>query len=341
MSETPIVDPVEAYYAHLRARGSASATKQVKYALRHLAGFVGAEAAAALPATLIAFTSEKLARFRVYLAELRLPKGAPLAEWTQEGYFAALRGLFRWRARSGRMLVDIAAALPRRRAAQRLPRAVPTQADVRALLDRPNAKETHKGLRDRAMLELLYSTGLRRAEVARLALYDVDLVAGVVRVRQGKNRKDRLVPLGRVAARWVAVYVERARPELVRDGNEAALFIGGRGRALSPAALSTLVWRYVRGARLGKRVSCHLLRHAFATHLLQEGASIRPIQAMLGHATLTSTQIYTRLVPQDLARAIARYHPLERLASLGAATAPAPPPATPAGRKKIRIERKT
>lgn len=335
MSEASLDDPVAAYHAHLRARGSLSAARQVRFALRHLVRFVGAEAAAALPATLLAFTTERLARFRVHLAGAQRPNGAPLSEWTQEGYFAAVRGLFRHLARTGRMLIDIAGFLPPRRSAQRLPRVVPTQDEVRALLDRPNAKETVTGLRDRALLELVYSTGLRRAEVVGLSLYDVDLAAGVVRVRQGKNRKDRLVPLGRVAARWVAVYVERARPELVRNGNEAALFLGGGGRALTPAALSTRIWRYVKDARLGKRVSCHSLRHAFATHLLQEGASIRPIQAMLGHASLTATQIYTRLVPQDLVRAVARYHPLERLESLAAAAEAAPRPAAGGARKKV------
>jgi len=193
---------------------------------------------------------------------------------------------------------------------------------MRRLLEIPDAKSP-LGLRDRAILELFYSTGLRRSELATLSVYDVDLNAGVVRVRSGKGKKDRVVPLGKVAARWVSEYVRRIRPAFAREASDTHLFLTAAGRGISDALLAALANRCARRAEIEKKVSCHSLRHAFATHLHQEGAGIRAIQAMLGHESLESTQIYTRLVPQDLARGIERFHPLERVKSLSAAVDPA------------------
>ena len=152
---------------------------------------------------------------------------------------------------------------------------------------------TVKGQRDRALLELLYGTGGRMSECTRLDLADVDLGAGSLSVRDGKGRKDRVVPLAGRAHEALAVYLARSRPELARWSDEDALFLARTGRRLSTMSFRVLVREY--GRRVHLKASCHVLRHSYATHLLQGGASVREIQKLLGHRHLTTTALYTRV----------------------------------------------
>jgi integrase/recombinase XerD len=166
------------------------------------------------------------------------------------------------------------------------------------------------GRRDRAILELLYGTGLRMMECVRLDLSDVDVSQGVVLVRDGKGRKDRLVPLSGQARAALELYLQECRPELVKPLGDGALFLSRYGRRLSGVALRLLVRTHAR--RAGVEASCHVLRHSCATHLLGGGADIREIQKLLGHKDLTTTAVYTRVDVRALAAMIRRCHPRER-----------------------------
>jgi integrase/recombinase XerD len=195
---------------------------------------------------------------------------------------------------------------------QRILKDVPTEAEVRQILAVPDLR-TPIGIRDRAILELLYSTGLRRQEAINLNLTDVDLENGQVFVCQGKNSKDRVVPLGETAAKFVDAYLKLVRWWFLRDPKETALFIDSqKGNRLHPATLNQIVVRTVRQTRIPKRITPHSLRHAMAIHLLQNQADIRHIQLMLGHNSVETTEIYTQLAIDDLKTAYRQAHPHAR-----------------------------
>lgn len=168
---------------------------------------------------------------------------------------------------------------------------------------------TPVGMRDRTMMEVLYATGMRRMELARLALGDIDAERGVVLIREGKGGKDRLIPMGERALHWVDRYLQEARPQLAWNQAEATVFLGREGHAMNPMWLSTTVARYVERAELGKKGGCHLFRHTMATLMLEGGADIRFIQAMLGHAELSTTQIYTQVAIRQLQKVHSSTHP--------------------------------
>jgi integrase/recombinase XerD len=179
------------------------------------------------------------------------------------------------------------------------------------------------GLRDRALLEVLYSTGIRRMELIRLEIGDLNLERGVLLVRQGKGKKDRVVPVGSRALSWLHKYLTDARTEILIDSGVQALFVSGYGDGpMSAGYLTRLVTEYIRRAGVAKG-GCHVFRHSCATLMLENGADIRFIQQILGHAHLTSTQIYTEVSIAQLQRVHAMTHPAEKPAAL----APLPMPA--------------
>ena len=181
-----------------------------------------------------------------------------------------------------------------------------SEADVDALLAVPDVS-TALGLRDKAMLELLYACGLRVSELTGLPLASLNLRGGFLRV-MGKGRKERLVPLGETAADWLQRYLDEGRPALVK-ATVAALFLTQRGTAMTRENFWHLIKRYALLAGISSTVSPHTLRHAFATHLLNHGADLRVIQLLLGHADLSTTQIYTHVARQRLQELHAQHHP--------------------------------
>jgi integrase/recombinase XerD len=195
--------------------------------------------------------------------------------------------------------------------APKLPRRLPknlSEAQVEALLAAPDP-ETTLGLRDRAMLETLYATGLRVSELVGLKLAQVSLDMGVVRV-MGKGSKERLVPLGEEAIAWIRRYLASARATLAGPARGDAMFVTGRGGALTRQAFWALVKRYAKKAGIpAASLSPHVLRHAFATHLLNHGADLRVVQLLLGHADITTTTIYTHVARERLKELHARHHP--------------------------------
>ena len=184
--------------------------------------------------------------------------------------------------------------------APRFPRSL-SEAEVEALLGAPDVA-TSLGLRDRAMLETLYATGLRVSELVALKTFELNLDANVIRV-MGKGSKERLVPLGEEAAHWISRYLEQ------RKSSANALFITGRGRGMTRQAFWHLIRRYGARAIPGKKLSPHVLRHAFATHLINHGADLRVVQLLLGHADISTTQIYTHVARERLKALHAKHHP--------------------------------
>jgi integrase/recombinase XerD len=182
-----------------------------------------------------------------------------------------------------------------------------TPAQVEALLAAPDVS-VPVGLRDRAILEVMYATGLRASELTGLTREGVDMELGVVRVL-GKGRKERLVPLGREARRWVRRYVAGAREGFARGRSSPLLFLSSRGGRLSPTGLWGLVRRHAVTAGVEKVLTPHVLRHSFASHLLERGADLRALQAMLGHADISTTQIYTHVTRERLRQLYDKFHP--------------------------------
>jgi integrase/recombinase XerD len=230
---------------------------------------------------------------------------------------SSLRSLFRFLGRTGAMRGDPVRHLDSPRAPLRLPRTLSGE-DVTALLE---AADTggRDGVRDRAIIELLYASGLRASELATLRIEDVNLEAGYA-VCLGKRDRQRLVPVGAQALAWLSRYLEEARPGLARRRDAGTLFLSARGRTLSRQALWGIVKSAARRAGLRATVSPHTLRHSFASHLLEGGADLRSVQAMLGHVDISTTQIYTHL-PSSVTRAMyRRFHPRAR------ALPPAPRP---------------
>jgi integrase/recombinase XerD len=217
----------------------------------------------------------------------------------------ATRGLFRFAVREGRLGADPMENLKAPRALKALPRFL-TGAQVDALLAAPDTR-TPRGVRDRAILEVLYATGLRVSELIGLRPGDVDLGLGIVTCF-GKGRKERIVPMGEAAQHWVTRYREQLAPAS-REAASAFLFPNPRGAALSRMGLWSIVRRHAVTAGVARTLTPHVLRHSFATHLLERGADLRALQAMLGHADISTTQIYTHVTQERLRKVYDRYHP--------------------------------
>jgi len=238
-----------------------------------------------------------------YLAELRR-RG--LGARSAARHLSAVRGLYRFLLAAGEIRRDPTEHLESPRPPRRLPRTLSVE-DAAALVESPDLSAP-EGLRDRAMLELLYASGLRASECLALRLEDLNIAAGYV-TATGKGNRQRLVPVGAQALKWVERYAATSRPALVKRGDPRALFVNRYGRPLSRQALWMMIKRAGRRAGVRSTVSPHTLRHSFASHLLERGADLRSVQAMLGHADIATTQIYTHL-PSSAVRAMYRkFHP--------------------------------
>jgi integrase/recombinase XerD len=257
-------------------------------------------------------TRALLERYQRHLWLHRKTDGSPLSLTTQESLLNPLRAFCKWLAREHHVLYNPASELVLPRSPRQLPKALLAVAEVEHVLNQPDVTEL-TGLRDRAILETLYSTGMRRLELTNLGIFDVDLNRGTVMIRQGKGRKDRLIPIGARACAWIQKYLDEVRPQLLARSDERALFVTDYGEPFERNRLSDLVKKYMRHAGIAHG-SCHALRHACATHMLENGADIRFIQALLGHTELSTTQIYTQVAIGKLIEIHAATHParLER-----------------------------
>lgn len=225
---------------------------------------------------------------------------------TQARMLSSLKRFYQYALRERRIKADPTLKLDPPKKPPRFPTSLAEQ-QVEALLFAPNV-ETLLGLRDRAMLETLYATGLRVSELVTLKLAEVNLSMGVVRVF-GKGSKERLVPLGEEAVDWIARYTQQGRPPLLNSKSCDVLFVTARGAAMTRQAFWYLIKRHAARAIPGVALSPHSLRHAFATHLINHGADLRVVQMLLGHSDISTTQIYTHVARERLKRLHAEHHP--------------------------------
>lgn len=237
-----------------------------------------------------------------YLA-VRFPQSRPRSI---SRLIASLRRFFRHALRENRIASDPSLLID----SPKLPRSLPmslSEDEVLALLDAPDLSQL-LGLRDRAMLEMLYACGLRVSELVSLKVTEVGLNEGVIRVT-GKGSKTRLVPMGQEAVEWVARYLKESRPQILQKRLSDSLFVTRRGLAMTRQAFWHLIKRYALSAGIQKPMSPHVLRHAFATHLLNHGADLRVVQMLLGHSDISTTQIYTHVARERLKQLHALHHP--------------------------------
>ena len=221
-------------------------------------------------------------------------------------YLSGFRQFYQWLLREGRIMVDPSALIESPKLGRGLPKAL-SEEQVEALLDAPDT-ETPLGLRDRTMLELMYATGLRVSELVNLEVMHININQGVVRVL-GKGGKERLVPLGEQSMTWIQSYLASARPELMKGGDCRQVFVTNRRKGMTRQAFWHAIRRHALSAGVGQSVSPHMLRHSFATHLLNHGADLRVVQLLLGHSDLSTTQIYTHIAREGLKQIHSKHHP--------------------------------
>jgi integrase/recombinase XerD len=253
---------------------------------------------------------EELSDFLERLRDGRPPAGKPMSPASVARMLVSVRALYRFLAREGYVSTDPTAKLGSPRRPRSLPKALSIE-EVGGLIEQ--TREDLLGRRDRAILETLYGSGLRISELVALDVDDVDLEAGMVLVRMGKGQKSRRVPLGRAGRTAVGDYLSATRPELLSrskgSGNRGALLLNSRGGRLSRQGAWKILKGYARIQGLESKVSPHVLRHSFATHLLDRGADIRVVQELLGHASLSTTQVYTLVSDQRLREVYMASHP--------------------------------
>jgi integrase/recombinase XerD len=247
------------------------------------------------------------ATIHAYLAHLHSGEKKPSAN-SQRRLHSTLRRFYQWLLAENRIHLDPMLNIERPMKTPRFPKTL-SEAQVEALLDAPEV-DTPRGLRDRALFELLYATGLRVSELVNLKLFELSLQEGVVRTR-GKGDKDRLVPLGQEAAEWLHRYLVESRPELLDGQTSDHVFVGeGTGTGLTRQMAWVLIKKHAITAGIpGEKISPHVLRHAFATHLLNHGADLRVVQLLLGHADISTTQVYTHVARERLKQLHQTHHP--------------------------------
>lgn len=295
------------YLEHEKSRGIKPGT--LKGCAVYLAHFFRACGAAGItdPSEITpAFLEEYLHRESVRPSRVR--KGQAQSRLTIESKWSVLHGFLGYLVKRGALLGNAAAALEMGKRAKSF-RKPPTKKAIAALLAAPGKDPV--GLRDRAIFETLYGTGIRRAELCALNLADVDRAGGTLRINQGKGGKDRLVPIGKKALGAIGRYLQDGRPRLRPKG--PALFTGEWGERLKPPTLNSIFERRCKAAKVEPLITPHLLRHAFATHLLENGAPVRHVQAMLGHSWIGTTQIYTHVSIKAMKEALARLEPRFRI----------------------------
>jgi integrase/recombinase XerD len=252
---------------------------------------------------------EDLHKYQAELAATKRPDGRLYSISHQSHRLYVIRGLYLFLCRRGLTLHDPTRTIELPRVVKPLPKVILTPREASRILNAA-AGRSPTVLRDRAMLETLYCTGLRIGELAALSLGDVDFEAGIVRVVKGKGGRARVVPLTPLAAAAIERYLTAGRAKLlIRRQAPRELFVGGYGSRLQTAVANKIVQRWAKKAGIKKHVTCHTFRHSVATHLLQRGADIRHIQVLLGHSSLQTTEIYTRVEIGDLRKVVARAHP--------------------------------
>jgi integrase/recombinase XerD len=246
------------------------------------------------------------------LYEHKTNEGKPYSTGTLCVKVRAVKRLFEYLERVNTIFINPAETIREPRKEKNLPRHVLSVKEMAALLDQPNLA-LMTGIRDRAILEVFYATGIRLEELCRLTVFDADLTGGMIRINRGKGQKDRVVPMGRHAVKALREYITKARPRLTKKNRKAReLFINQYGKPMSAQVVGIMVRTCARGAGIEKKVTAHCLRHTFATALVRNGADIRAVQKMLGHADLKTTEQYVRSLGLSIKAVHQKTHPRER-----------------------------
>lgn len=253
-------------------------------------------------------TPQVLEHYQRHLFRHKKNSGKPLSVREQHARLTAVRGYFKHLTRKHLILYNPAAEIDMPKLPRSLPQVVLSAEEAERVLAAPDI-DMPLGLRDRAILEVLYSTGIRRSELLALKIYNVDVERGTLFVHQGKGRKDRLVPIGPRAVQWVEKYLAEVRPLFEMQPDEHYLFVTEHGEAISEGHMTLVVRSYIEAAGVGKPGACHLFRHTMATLMVENGADLRSVQMILGHASLESTQVYTQLSMRHLKNVHALSHP--------------------------------
>jgi len=289
----------------LEARGYAPTTARARH--RQVSRFLEWAAQRDIP-SIEHYSLPIIEDFRLHLHQRRKRDGTPLGWGSKVQMLLAIKGFFRWLTLTRRIPSNPAADIELPRRQHPLPRDILSQVEVEAVLRQPDVSRI-LGLRDRTIMELLYSTGIRRAECGGLLIRDLDPDRLVLLVRNGKGARDRYVPIGRRAAGWVERYLREAGPKLVRPPDGGHLFLSRLRRPLSLKRISGLVRSHISRAGIGKTGSCHLFRHTVATLMLEGGADIRHLQELLGHTQLSTTALYARVSIRLLQDVHRKTHP--------------------------------
>ena len=287
--------------------------------LRDVKGFVQWLADSTSVASIVEVTPAQLQQYQMAIYNYERPthddSGADkkrLAVGTQACRLAAVRKFFSWLAAEQQIAYNPASALQPPKQPQRLPTNILTRSEAKRLIE-STATDKPRDIRDRAILEVLYSTGIRRAELIALRIYDVDFDNATLRIERGKGGATRIVPLTESARSALKLYLEEARSVFARETTQTRLFVSSRsGGPLDDADIVRIVEKAARRAKIKKHITPHTLRHTCATHLLKGKADIRQIQKLLGHRRLSSTEVYTHVEISDLREVISRCHPREK-----------------------------
>ena len=254
-------------------------------------------------------TKPIIERYQRYLFHYRKKRdNKALTVRSQHARLVPVRAYFKWLTKNNHILYNPASEITLPRLEARLPQFVLTATEVETILTLPDLTDP-LGIRDRAVLETLYSTGMRRMELINLSMYSLDSERGTIMIRQGKGKKDRMVPIGERAIKWIDRYLYDVRPDLIVEPDEGFLFLTGQGESFTPNRMTQLVRNYVNQADIDKKGACHLFRHTMATLMLENGADIRYIQQILGHVSLDTTQMYTHLSIRKLKQIHTLTHP--------------------------------
>ncbi len=256
-------------------------------------------------------TARVMGEFQSWLFYKPTFKGTARFAATSNRVLTGVRGFFRFLKQEGIIAVDPTESMEYAREPDPLPRNVLTVREARRIIETVDSSTT-LGYRDRTILEVLYTTGIRKTELASLKVGDVKLEEGLLYIQAGKGAKDRVAPLGRMALRFLETYIKAIRPELLQGRQNQFLFLSLLGRPMSGQVVPHLIKKHTRLAGVKKHVTCHLWRHTCATHLVQNRANLRHVQEILGHRSLATTERYLSLTITDLKAAHQKYHPREK-----------------------------
>ncbi len=300
---------VPRYLQHLKIIGRARTTiKGTKYGLRAFVRFLDEINVH----DLTELSRDVILEYQQELAFRLTDKGTPLTLRSQGFFLGVVKGFCTYLKGEDYLLTDPSENITLPKKPKRLPKVILDSKEIKKLLSAPDMR-TNKGYRNRIVLEVLYDTGIRAAEMAAVKLHDMDLTGGYLTVRSGKGAKDRVVPLSPRVCHMIKEYLLMVRPQMLRGKDDGSLIPNRWGSQMTPTAIWSIVKRCVLLAGIKKSISTHTFRHSCATHMLKAGAPIRHIQELLGHESLESTQIYTKVTINDLKKIHAKFHPGESL----------------------------